>query len=162
MNNPIYLMLIGVPGSGKSTYIKNKLANTTNTVVASTDAHIEQAAAKAGTTYDAIFSRAIGAATKAMKADIRAAIENGQNIIHDQTNITANARAGKLSIIPDNYRKIAIFFHTPDSDELQKRLNQRVGKTIPTHVITDMINSLEMPTKSEGFDEIIDVEQVNT
>ena len=154
---PILMMLVGVPASGKSTYIKNKLANEANTVVVSTDDYIEQAAAAAGTTYDAIFSKVVGVATKAMKSAVRDAVANNQNIIWDQTNTTAKSRASKLAMIPDSYRKVAVFFHTPDPEELQKRLGQRSGKTIPAHVVANMISGLEPPTKSEGFDEIIEV-----
>lgn len=157
MKSPILMMLIGVPASGKSTWIKNKLANVANTIVVSTDDYIEQVAKTMGTTYDAVFSQTVGKATKAMNKIVHDAVADGKNIIWDQTNTTAKSRSKKLAKIPASYKKIAVFFHTPDPEELKKRLGQRHGKTIPSHIVNNMINSLEPPSKTEGFDEIIEV-----
>jgi len=145
-------MMIGVPGSGKTTWIKN---NKHNAVVLSTDDYIERVAEKQGKTYSEVFKDAIGPATDQMEKDLIQAIRNERDIIWDQTNLTVKARKGKLSRMPKNYRKVAVYFSVPQ--DLRDRLASRPGKVIPEPVIISMINQLQPPTKEEGFDEILAV-----
>jgi gluconate kinase len=57
--------------------------------------------------------------------------------------------------LPKEWIKVCVFFPTPEADELQRRLDSRVGKSIPKNVMDSMIQHLEIPQLSEGFDEII-------
>ena len=76
-------------------------------------------------------------------------------MIWDQTNITAKTRMKKLAKVPSFYEKIAVYFNTPPEAELQRRLANRPGKTIPANIVMGMVSQLEMPTADEGFDRII-------
>lgn len=143
-------MLIGVPGAGKSTWIKNQ---SYDAVVLSSDDYIEKVAAKQGLTYNDVFKDAIPGAAANLKRELKAAIEADQDIIWDQTNLTVKSRREKLKMVPDSYRKVAVFFSIPK--DLRDRLATRPGKTIPEPVILTMINQLTPPTKEEGFDEIV-------
>lgn len=152
---PTLWMMIGVPGSGKSTWIANQNFDWNNTIVISTDVIIDQLAESANKTYSEIFNDVIKSATAEMNTNLKNAITDRLNIIWDQTNVTAKARRSKLSQIPRDYKKIAVFFNTPAKDELARRLASRPGKTIPYNIITGMASQLEKPTTDEGFDEII-------
>lgn len=143
-------MLVGVPGAGKTTWIKN---NKNNAVVLSTDDYIEAVAAKQGKTYNDVFKDAMGGATANLKRELNKAVAADQDIIWDQTNLTVKSRRDKLKQIPDNYTKVAVFFSVPP--DLRDRLASRPGKTIPDPVILTMIQQLTPPSKEEGFDEII-------
>jgi predicted kinase len=79
------------------------------------------------------------------------------DILWDQTNLTKKSRKGKLLQVPPHYTKVAVFFSIPNLEELQRRLDSRAGKTIPRHVVADMIKSLEEPSLEEGFDLIVKV-----
>jgi len=147
-------MLIGVPGSGKSTWIRSR---SHDAVVASTDDKIEAAAAAQGLTYNDVFDAEIKAANAAMREDVKQAVKDKRDIIWDQTNLTAKSRRGKLGQVPKHYERIAMFFPTPDGEELARRLASRVGKTIPAHVMASMIASLEPPMPGEDFDAIYQV-----
>lgn len=142
-------MLIGVPGSGKTTWIKN---NKHNAVVLSTDDKIETEAARVGKTYSEVFQSTIKQATSEMEADLVQAVKLRKDIIWDQTNLTVKSRKSKLAKIPKDYKKIAVFFHVPE--DLRQRLASRPGKVIPEPIVLSMINQLEPPSKNEGFDEI--------
>jgi len=146
-------MLVGVPGSGKSTWIKNQ--NFEDVIIASSDAYIDTVAEKSGKTYNEIFSRAIGYAQKFCDAQVQTAINLDKTLIWDQTNTTAKHRKIKMGRVPKEWRKICVFFATPEPDELQRRLDSRVGKSIPKNVMDSMITNLEIPDLSEGWDEII-------
>jgi len=151
---PTYTMLIGVPGSGKSTWISKQPIDWGNTVLASTDHFIEMQAKAQGKTYSQVFQSEIKAATNHMNKAIADALANGFDVIHDQTNVTAKARRAKLANVPETYRKVAVFFSTPNNAELKRRLDSRAGKTIPANVVIGMASQLEMPTEEEGFDQV--------
>jgi predicted kinase len=150
-------MMVGVPGSGKSTWIANQNFDWTKTMVVSTDAIIDQRAAEQGKTYSEVFQKEIKSATTKMNLNLKNAIANNMDIVWDQTNLTAKSRASKLSQIPDNYNKVAVFFSTPPDIELKRRLDSRPGKTIPANIVLGMKSQLEKPTTSEGFDKVISV-----
>lgn len=154
---PSLYMLVGVPGSGKSTWIDRHLDHRDaqeNVYVASTDDYIELIASSQNKTYNEVFKDFIKDAEKVMYQGVRFATENNMDIIWDQTNLTRKARAKKLIVIPDHYEKIAMVFKTPEESELQRRLASRPGKTIPEYILGPMIESLEWPEFDEGFDVI--------
>jgi len=150
---PTLYMLIGVPASGKSTWLAKQ--DLSNASVLSTDNYIEAAAKTFGKTYNDVFKDEIKNATSNMDILLIDAIAMNDDIYWDQTNLTIKSRKGKLMRIPDGYRKVAVVFPTPDKKEWERRLNSRPGKTIPKNILANMVNSLEMPDKSEGFDEIV-------
>lgn len=150
---PKMWMLIGVPGSGKSTY---RASLPTDAVVLSTDDQIESIAAGLGKTYTEVFRDHIAQAEKDMYQRAMKAFAAGEDVIWDQTNLTAKTRAKKLIMVPDQYEKIGVYFATPDADELQRRLDSRKGKTIPANILMGMASQLQRPTREEGFDRIID------
>lgn len=155
---PEIIVLIGLPGSGKSTWRAKMLAKTDKDyIIVSSDDEIERMAKAENITYDEIFKKALGAATHALKQKFKDAINNGRNIIWDQTNLSLKKRRGILQQVPANYRKIAVSFEIT-TDELQKRLDKRekeTGKSIPPKVLKGMANSYVPPSKEEGFDEVL-------
>lgn len=152
---PTLYMLIGVPGSGKSTWLAGHPFDWSTTRIISTDNIIERRAQEQGKTYSEVFQREIKGATHQMNRELKQAVLDGADIVWDQTNLTKKSRAAKLAEIPDTYRKVAVFFPTPSDDELKRRLASRPGKTIPANVVLGMKSQLERPGKDEGFDEVI-------
>jgi predicted kinase len=144
--------MIGVPGSGKSTWIKNQDWALGLTVV-STDDFVEDYAKTQGKTYSEVFDEYMPTAVDLMAKAVVHAREHGHDIIWDQTSTTEKSRARKFRMLPD-YEHIAVVFKTPDATELARRLASRPGKNIPDHVIRSMIDHFEMPTQEEGFREI--------
>lgn len=147
-------MLIGVPGAGKSTWLKN---NAKEGVILSTDNYIETVALSENSTYDAVFQRTIKEATADLNKKLKEAVEAEVDIYWDQTNLTEKSRANKLRQIPNGYRRVAVFFKTPESEEWKKRLN-RPGKTIPQYILKNMADTLVEPTLIEGFDAVVNIQ----
>lgn len=152
------IVLIGLPGSGKST-LRDKLmaANVDDDfVIISSDNEIESLCAAAGLTYQEGYKKFIGKATHIMKQNFREAVNNGRNIIWDQTNLTMKKRRGILSQLPKGYVKEAISVEVTAA-QLKERLDRReqeTGKYIPPQAIKDMANRYVPPTKVEGFDKV--------
>lgn len=145
-------VLVGVPGSGKSTWVKNqKWAD--QCVVVSTDEFVEDYAKECGQTYSEVFDDYMPTAVKLMADKVVRAREAGKDIIWDQTSTSIATRAKKIRMLPDYY-KIAVVFNKPDDEELKRRLASRPGKNVPWAVIDQMWGSWEDPTEEEGFSEI--------
>jgi predicted kinase len=149
--NKLYV-LVGVPGSGKSTWIANQ-EWAKDIPVVSTDRFVEEYAAKQGKTYSEVFDEYMPIAVRLMANQVEICKANGLDIIWDQTSTTVKSRKRKFNMLP-NYHAIAVVFKTPEKEELDKRLAGRPGKTIPDHVMRTMINGFVMPTEEEGFKEI--------
>lgn len=148
---PTFYMMVGVPASGKSTWITNRKHNA---MVVSTDNLIEAYAADHNMTYNEVFKEQIKIATEVVKVEARRAFAAGKDVIWDQTNLTVRSRKSKLDMVPKHYIKVAVYFATPDEHVWRQRLEGRPGKTIPWHILDSMVEMLEMPTPEEGFDEI--------
>ena len=150
-------MLIGLPGSGKSTFIQH--LNNSNYVVLSTDNILTEWGAEKGLNYNEAFKKFPFKQVEAeFKRRYKAALKDKKDIILDQTNLTQKSRTRKLTQVPIEYQKIGIVFKI-NKEELDRRLKKRAieeGKSIPEHVMKQMAASFSYPSKSE-FDEIKEV-----
>lgn len=156
-SNPQIILLVGLPGSGKSTFVNNYRLKK-HGIIASTDNIIEQKAKEAGTTYNEIFHKLdFKQVERQMKDDIKKAVEQKENIIVDQTNMSSKARSSKLNLVPPSYDRYAIVFW-PDIKIVNQRLEKRkkdTGKSIPKKVIDSMLAYYVPPSEKEGFKSII-------
>ena len=149
---PKCYQLVGVPASGKSTWMDNQDWALTCARV-STDKWVEIYAKEVGRTYSEVFTDFMPTAVDLMAKEVVVARDMNRDIIWDQTSTTVKSRAKKFAMLPD-YEHIAVVFKTPEHKELMRRLMSRPGKEIPDHVIASMIASFEMPTEEEGFSQI--------
>lgn len=155
------IVMVGLPGSGKDYWIDNFLKTAEGDwYVASTDAIIEEYAAKVGKTYSDVFDGQVKLATKRMESEVAEAIKAGKNVIWNQTNMAATKRGKILNKFPKHYYRTAVVVTAERKVHFQ-RLDERAaltGKTIPQFVIANMLNSYVEPTVSEGFNEVIHVD----
>jgi predicted kinase len=149
---PKLYVLVGVPGAGKSTWVKNQDWAKDCSYV-STDMWVDMEAERQGKTYNEIFKDYMPHAVKLMANHVELAREKGMDIIWDQTSCTVGSRMKKFRMLPDYYA-IAVVFKTPEREELDRRLAGRPGKNIPEYVVQSMIDSWQEPSSDEGFDEI--------
>ncbi len=152
---PYFIMPVGLPGSGKSTWIKAYLAATAReTIVVSSDDLIEERAAALGKTYTEMYpSIDMKELESVMAGRIRVAAATGQDIIVDRTNLRMKGRRRWLGQVPRHYVKFANVFEI-ELPVLHQRLFARsvaTGKTIPKNVVQDMLDSYQEPT-TEEFD----------
>jgi len=146
-------MLVGIPGSGKSTWRK---LHHDNFIVLSTDDYIDRVAMSNSISYTEAFKDAIGRATTAMENSIKDALSAKMNVIFDQTNVTRKTRAKKLKPFLDaGYKCDAYYFESKFSLEQVNEL--RTDKIIPSHIYYNMLHDLEIPSVEEGFDYVYHV-----
>lgn len=151
------IMLIGIPGSGKSTYAKKYYPYTVNGQVywrISSDSVIESIAHEYNMTYNDCFQNLIKFAEQVMWQQLERAKEIGINVVIDRTNMSKKSRK-KFFDFFEGYEFEAIVFKEPE--DLQERLKSRAGKTISKKIIDSMRESFQMPTEKEGFTKICQI-----
>jgi predicted kinase len=147
-------VLVGVPGSGKSTWIKNQ-DWAKDIPVVSTDNYVEAHAKEVGKTYSEVFDEYMPIAVRLMANQALICQANNKDIIWDQTSTTRASRRRKFNTLSTKqYEFIAVVFKTPPDDVLKERLASRPGKNIPDHVMKQMIDGFDPVEESEGFKEI--------
>lgn len=155
---PKFIMLIGSPCSGKSTWVKNNIRE--EVVILSTDNLIEREAEKIGMTYSEAFDVVdFKALEREMFDTMDDAMKNGHDIVLDRTNMSDKQRAKILKKVDESYDKVAVVFQTPLEIVLERNVKraEETGKNIPVFVIKSMFNNFVEPTVEEGFDHIIHV-----
>lgn len=157
----LMMVMIGPPGSGKSTLIAAMQEAGIIFRIASTDAIVDEYAATHGITYSQAHQKVNWKdAQSKFKTIIRQSANDGVNIVIDRTNMGEKARRGYFDVIRNRgYTAVALNMQCDDR-ELQKRIDERAaatGKFIPKHVMKDMMERYDAPTTREGFNLIIDV-----
>jgi predicted kinase len=155
------LMLIGLPGSGKTTFRDKYLDDIISytPVVISQDDLVDAYAEERGLTYSEAFKQApLKAFAKTVRANFIASIDRKESIMLDRTNLSRKSRAEFLNLVTGDYKKIAIVFtiHPIVLEDRLERRGKATGKVIPHFVIANMRKSFEAPTSAE-FDHIIPV-----
>jgi predicted kinase len=156
---PKCIMLVGVPASGKSTWHRNKFGEYPMPV-ASTDKIIEEVASSYGMTYNEGFKGLIQFAEIIMWRQITTCLMRGSNFIIDRTNLSVKSRKKFIDKLKLHHYEIeCVVFPLPGteklpSEEWNRRLESRPGKSIPGHVLSSMIEYYEPPTEAEGFSKI--------
>ena len=146
MVKPIFTMLVGLPGSGKSTWAeKNK--DLVNEVIHSSDAIREEL----GDINDQSKNEEVfNILHKRIKDDLK----NGKDVIYDATNLSRKRRinflSNELRDIP--CEKVCVLFATPI--EICKKNNASRERRVPEEVIEKMVRNFEVPCYQEGWDSI--------
>lgn len=157
MSKPICYVMIGLPALGKSTLIEGMYKP--DTWIYSTDMYIESVAEDHGLTYADVFETNIQAATRFNEEKVESMMKLRKDIIWDQINLGVGKRhniINRMKRAGYQVRGVCLMLPKTDEDmtEWNRRLVSRPGKTIPNHVIANMMESFVQPTVEEGFDMI--------
>lgn len=143
---PKILLLIGLPGCGKSTYAKFLLTQE-NYVILSSDSLRKELLGNEEDQSKNIF------VFKTLTDRMHKAMEEKRNIIIDATNITIKDRKQYLDAANQfGYQKEAVFINTPIEDCI--KYDKQRERTVGGEVIHKFANKLQPPTLEEGFDSI--------
>lgn len=144
MLKPKFIMLVGLPGSGKTSWAKNRVND--HTVHISSDEIREELYGDAGCQKDpdAVFAL--------MRLRTTEALARGMDVIYDATNITRKNRKSILDVIPAHVTKECIIVWAPINMCIQR--DKLRDRTVGEAVIDKMIRRFEAPFYDEGFDTI--------
>jgi predicted kinase len=153
-------VLVGLPASGKSTFLENLKDDQEVSFVYSTDAYIDHQAEALGKTYDDVFSDYIKKATNRMNQLLAIALKEGLDVYWDQTNLGAGKRRKIINQMKSaGYDVQCVYFIPPETEEENRqwkmRLTNRPGKTIPDHIIRSMKDNHVSPHPEEGFSRVM-------
>lgn len=145
MNKPIFTMLIGLPGSGKSTYAAEQHKKY-GTHVCSSDA----IRAELGDVNDQGNNEKV---FRILHRRIKDYLRNGESVIYDATNIKSKRRRAFLAELRSiSCEKHCIIFRTSYEQCLKR--NELRERKVPPEVIRKMYMSWDTPYYFEGWDEI--------
>lgn len=150
------VIMVGLPGTGKSTVREYYKGEVGEAFVYSTDDYVEWKAEDSGSTYEEVFTDYIKEATTYCDEGLAAALEQGVGIIWDQTNLSKKkrkkivdkAKAAGYMVCCRGFEVIGPY----QEEEHSRRLTSRVGKTIPQNIMDNMKQSYERPTLDEGYE----------
>lgn len=142
------IMLIGIPGSGKTTHSK-ELSEKYNAKVISSD-RVRQTIV--GIKENDVFPTVYRLCIEELKED--------RNVILDATHITPKVRKRSFDTLDEYgvpYEKVAYYFTTPVEvcvERVAKRNQDPNELFLPLEVIYSYGKNIVEPSKSEGFEEI--------
>lgn len=148
---PLIIMLIGIPGSGKSCFAREISQNLKVTTHSSDNLRLELF----GSVNDMSRNTEL---FHELHSRIRADLMNGNSVVYDATNIHAKYRYEFLKTLNGiNCFKIAVYMNT----SLNKCLKNNNGRDhfVPEDRIHTMLDSLELPSIEEGFDKVVKIDE---
>ena len=147
MNRLIFL--VGLPGSGKSTYAEKYLSASCE--ILSSDKLRKELLKDVNNQkhnffiFNTLYKRA------------RKFLKQGKDVVIDATNVDFLERVKNLKRFEDlNIKKVAIVFKTPFEECVKRDVMRK--RTVGEDVIKHFQAKFIIPTKEEGFDEIIFIE----
>ena len=141
-----FIMMIGLPGSGKSSFSK-ELAEFYNATIFSSD---ELRVEMFGDVND---QKHNGELFAELHKRIKNCLRNGKNVIYDACNINYKRRMAFLSELKNiECEKVCFIMATPVDVCLER--NKMRERKVPPNVITRMLKSFNIPYWYEGWDDI--------
>ena len=145
---PNLIVMVGLPGSGKSTIAKQLAEENPNTFIFSSDAYRMKICGDENdqSKNDEVFLT--------LHRDLMFYLSEGKNCIFDATNVTMKDRRKVLEVAKGlTINKVAYFVDTPH-DECWERDKER-ERSVGFGVIHKFLRRFQFPQMFEGFDKII-------
>lgn len=157
IKEPYVILLIGPPLSGKTTFVRNTFKDESFELISRDQIVMD---VYGSDDYNEAFNRVDQKEVdKVLVNTIMSASKARKNVIIDMTNLSSKRRKYNLSFFEDYY-KMAVIFPILEEEEYERRNAKRTldeNKTIPMHVIKNMISSYQPIKHDEGFNRVISI-----
>lgn len=141
-------IMIGMPGSGKTSYAKKHLLTNNSVYLSSDQTRIDMYGFEDQTHNGEVFER--------MKQETILALQNDFDVIYDATNLVRKRREALIKDVKNRVSNIEINAYlccTPINIVLERNMT-RTERHLPWDKLEQMIKSIEVPMYYEGFDNI--------
>lgn len=146
MNRPSLILLVGIPGSGKTTYAEKHIKENPNTVHLSSDKIRAELWGDEATQGDnnEVFSL--------MQSRAIDALNNGQSVVYDATNVTRKDRSYIIALCPKFAKIEAHVMFAPIETCIERDAARE--RTVGKEVIDRMLKRFQAVYYDEGIDKI--------
>ena len=154
MKKHLYLMM-GVPGSGKSTYVKN--------ILKYGDIYISRDEIRYSllTEEDDYFAKE-NEVIKTFIDNIDKSLINEEycgDVYADATHLSPKSRAQILNKLKNKDKVSVIYLDIPLNIILERNAQRKGRALVPENVVRRMYNSIILPTKAEGIEKLIIIDE---
>lgn len=146
MNRPTLILLVGIPGSGKTTYAKKYIEENENTI------HLSSDSIRAELYGDESIQGNPNEVFSLMQKRAIDTLNNGQSVVYDSTAVTRKDRAGIIATCP-KFAKIECHIIWAPIETCIERDAAR-ERTVGKEVIDRMLKRFQGPWYDEGIHEI--------
>jgi len=150
MNNTLYIT-VGLPGSGKSTYVKNFIKDKDIEYLSSDSLRAVYGKSEEDQTVTPLVFGHI-------KKKVDEFLKDGKNVLVDATSVNRKERSDYINTAKKYGAKVVAIVFKMDRQGLidrNKKRGEQGGRVVPDFVIDKMLAKLEEPSYSEGIDVII-------
>lgn len=149
---PRLYVLVGLPGSGKTTYARKVLGHAIRVSLDDLRLMLH------GRTFDARYEPAVAVVGHAaLSAVLANAGVWGTDVVFDATNLTREWRRRSLQLAASHgVPAVAVYLECPLDVAMAR--NRRRKRPVPDEVMARFYSQLEPPGESEGFAEVVSVQ----
>lgn len=150
MNNTLYIT-VGLPGSGKSTYVKNFIKDKEIEYLSSDSLRAVYGKSEEDQTVTPLVFGHI-------KRKVDEFLKDGKNVLVDATSVNRKERSDYINTAKKYGAKVVAIVFKMDRQGLidrNKKRGEQGGRVVPDFVIDKMLAKFEEPSYDEGIDVMI-------